>query len=612
MAAGKLHAAVAHLRQVGLMPDGAGISDDQLLQRFLDSHDEIAFACLVRRHGPMVMAVCQRTLRNRHDAEDAFQATFLVLARKAGSVRKGVLPAWLYGVAYRTALGGRTAERRRRAKERNMFRPEATQPDPWQDWRELLDQELAALPEEYRAAIVLCDLQGKSRKDAARQLGWKEGTLSGRLARGRALLARRMSPHDPALFAGGVTALLAQQPASAAVSPALIFATTRAAGATAAGCAAAVSAKVTFLTEGALKAMATAKLKLALLVAFFGLALAAAGLLADQEPTPGVPSKTRKDRSGRVIVQGQAAARVAPQEKREPFHPFHADARLQRAITYAVGFLKQAQKDNRAWDADQPGVAIPGGGTSLALLALLKSGVLPADPAVAKGLRYLRGVKPDHTYVVSLQTAVFAHAEPKRDLNLVKRNATWILDTMQRKEGKFEGWSYGRQALPLGDNSNTQFAVMALHEAQQAGVKIEPKVWKEIQKYYLETQTADGGWCYQPRRTDLPPTLTMTSGGLSGLMITAKHLNKTAEIKKAIDKAKREVGLKFRIDLPQATFYSLYGLARAGRHLGTREFVGNDKHDWFREGAEYLLQTQRDDGSWRAEGLALLFCAEGK
>src|SRR5262249_9287871 len=162
--AGRFNELLEHLHRTG-----GGLTDGQLLGRFLSSRNEAAFAALVRRHGPMVLGVCRRILGDFHDAEDAFQATFLVLARKAASVvKRESLGNWLYGVAYRTALQARVTNARRRARERpmrDMPHPELPPAEP-QDWRPLLDRELSRLPEKYRAAIVLCDLEGRTRREA--------------------------------------------------------------------------------------------------------------------------------------------------------------------------------------------------------------------------------------------------------------------------------------------------------------------------------------------------------------------------------------------------------------------------------------------------------------
>src|SRR5215470_659777 len=166
---------VNSLRRAALRQEEGGLTDEQLLVRFIEHREQAAVAALVQRHGPMVWGVCRRILRNHHDAEDAFQATFLVLVRKAVSIRqRETMANWLYGVAHQTA----------------MPEPQAPEQDTRNDLQPLLDQELSRLPDKYRVAIVLCDLEGKTRQEAAQQLGLPEGTLAARLARGRVLLAR--------------------------------------------------------------------------------------------------------------------------------------------------------------------------------------------------------------------------------------------------------------------------------------------------------------------------------------------------------------------------------------------------------------------------------------
>ena len=153
-------------------PRHGGPTDAELLQLYLDGGDGAAFAALVRRHGAMVLGVCRRVLRHEQDAEDAFQAAFLVLARKAASVgRRELLGNWLYGVAYRTALAARARSARRAAREKQvkeMPHPEVGPEESWQDLVPVLDRELARLPEKYRLPVVLCELEGRSRKDATR------------------------------------------------------------------------------------------------------------------------------------------------------------------------------------------------------------------------------------------------------------------------------------------------------------------------------------------------------------------------------------------------------------------------------------------------------------
>src|SRR6266849_1374284 len=259
---------IRHLRSVALRQAGGGLEDAQLLERFLAERDEAAFEALVRRHGPMVFGVCRRVLGGRHDAEDAFQATFLVLACKAAAVRdRGAVGSWLYGVAYRTAGKARARAARRRVQEREAAVSEARNDKPHHDdLARLLDLELSRLPDKYRGPVLLCDLEGASRKEAARQLGLPEGTLSSRLATARSMLAKRLTRRGLALASGGMSAVLAENVASACVPALLIGSTVQAAARVAAGQAvtAATSASVASLAKGVMNTMLMSKLKIPL------------------------------------------------------------------------------------------------------------------------------------------------------------------------------------------------------------------------------------------------------------------------------------------------------------------------------------------------------------
>lgn len=274
-----------HLRRTALRSGSGDLSDAQLVASFLAQREEAAFAALLRRHGPMVLGVCRRILRDAHDAEDAFQATFLVLVRKAGTLRsRELLGNWLYGVAYRTAMKARAMSAKRRRKESQAQpnnRSELPAQGPSEELLDRLDGELARLPDKYRAAVVLCELEGKTRKTAARMLGLTEGTLSWRLAQARKMLARRLGPYAGALSVGGLTTVLPQGAASASVPAALVTATARAALQVAAGQAlgaGAVSIHVLTLTEGVVKAMFLSKVKVVGAVTLaISLAVGAAG-----------------------------------------------------------------------------------------------------------------------------------------------------------------------------------------------------------------------------------------------------------------------------------------------------------------------------------------------
>ena len=267
MAGGYLTSVVQHLRRATLPHDGERTrADGELLGAFVAEQDALAFESLVRRHGPMVLGICRRILRHESDAEDAFQATFVVLVRKAASIMpRETVSKWLYGVAYRTSLGARRARSRRQAKEKQVVEtphPQIEFAEPWDDLRPLLDHELNRLPDKFRWPLILCDLEGRTRTSVARQLKLPGGTLSNRLASARRILAKRLTQRGLTLSAAGLATVLSENALSAQISASLIDCTVKAAMVTAAGQAAGViSAPVAALAEGVLKAMFLTKLK---------------------------------------------------------------------------------------------------------------------------------------------------------------------------------------------------------------------------------------------------------------------------------------------------------------------------------------------------------------
>jgi RNA polymerase sigma factor (sigma-70 family) len=276
MPTGRISEAARQFHDAVLLRDGGGLSDGQLLGTFVEQRGEAAFAALVRRHGPMVMGVCRRVLRNHHDAEDAFQATFVILARKAASIAsRELLANWLYGVAYRAAIKARAVSDRRRARERpvpDVPEPGRAEPDGPHDLLPLLDRELRLLPDKYRAVVVLCDLEGKTRAEAARTLGVPDGTVAGRLARARAMLARRLTGRGVAVSAGSLAVALTECAAPACVPASVAYSTVKAAAHTAVP------------VEGVLTAMLTTKIKAATAVTLvvFGTVAFGGGQLAPQ------------------------------------------------------------------------------------------------------------------------------------------------------------------------------------------------------------------------------------------------------------------------------------------------------------------------------------------
>jgi RNA polymerase sigma factor (sigma-70 family) len=295
MPTAQIEKVIRHVRKV-VVGDG-GKSDSQLLDSFLAANDQAAFEALVRRHGPMILAVCRRVLKNRHDAEDAFQATFLVFVRKAASIQKRELLAnWLYGVAHRTAMKARTASARRCKQEARvdaMPQTELASPD---ELIPRLDEALARLPEKYRVPVVLCDLEGMSRPDAARKLGWPVGTVNWRLAKARAMLAKRLSRQGVSLSVGAVAAAFSGERASASLPPALVAETVKAGTSIASGAVGGVISPTVFaLTEGVLKTMLVEKLKTGTMMLLAVVLVGAGGLLISRsslvasEPTKGEP-----------------------------------------------------------------------------------------------------------------------------------------------------------------------------------------------------------------------------------------------------------------------------------------------------------------------------------
>src|SRR5262249_3556382 len=190
------------------------IADADLVDQFVRRNDQAAFAALLERHGPMVLGVCRRLLADTHEADDAFQATFLIFLQKARSLRDPAsLGNWLHGVAYRVARRARAVAARRRASERQVAEMAAAETSPdssWQELRPLLDEDSARLPHKYQAPVVLCYLEGKTYTEAAHVLGWAAGTVSGRLARARDKLRSRLALRGLALSVTLLPALLSQ------------------------------------------------------------------------------------------------------------------------------------------------------------------------------------------------------------------------------------------------------------------------------------------------------------------------------------------------------------------------------------------------------------------
>jgi RNA polymerase sigma factor (sigma-70 family) len=325
MATAQLDTLMRHIKGLAAGHTGRHRTDRQLLDDFAARRDESAFAALLSRHGAMVLRVCRRVLRHEQDAEDAFQATFLVLARHTASIReRETLASWLYGVAYRTAMEAkRKAARRRRheARLRDRTPPAAASPT-WDDVQAVLDEEVRRLPESFRSAFVLCVLDGKTVPAAAAELGVKDGTLSWRLARARQRLRQRLARRGVQLSAVLAALAVAQGGGEAAVPAALAGATVHfGLSVAASGPAAAIPSQVAALAAGVTRAMfvTRAKITTALLLAA-GLLIAGAGALARQalaaqEPPAGSPASEVRGRKPEPAPAEGAAKPPAADDK---------------------------------------------------------------------------------------------------------------------------------------------------------------------------------------------------------------------------------------------------------------------------------------------------------
>jgi hypothetical protein len=315
---------------------------------------------------------------------------------------------------------------------------------------------------------------------------------------------------------------------------------------------------------------------------------------------------------------------------------------VERALRDGVNYLKSQQRDDGSWP-EAAGDA-PRGTTSLVTLALLTAGELPGAPEVARALELLRVPGPDQlgsTYAVALQTMVLAAADPARNRVKIASNVQWLEDA-QIKLGDHVNWpgswSYSNIKAKRGDNSNTQYALLGLSAASEAGVPVHADVWARARAYWERTQCRDGGWPYVPNAPN--STASMTCAGISSLIITGlrgfqgqEYLD--GDTIQNCGKGSTNVNLQRGIDWMARNFtvdqnfghglqwryYYLYGLERAGRLTGKRFFGG---HDWYRVGAERLVHDQdKLQGFWRGAGLveheplvptcfAVLFLAKGR
>jgi len=314
------------------------------------------------------------------------------------------------------------------------------------------------------------------------------------------------------------------------------------------------------------------------------------------------------------------------------------DQQVRDAIDAGVRFLKKEQnRDHGNWP-EYPGE--PGGLSALCTLALLNAGVDRDDPVIQKSLNYLRSLgNPRRTYSASLITMVLCAAEPTRDRLLIRKYVKWFeatqIDTGEIAKG---GWGY-TQRQPPGDNSNTQFAMLALNEAERAGVKVSERTWRLALQHWQRSQKPDGSWCYKRTSNSATPSSgSMTCAGIASMVIASGRLSSgrahvlhdhvhccgEAPESDAVARGLQWLGRAFTVrtnpGIRSWLLYYLYGVERVGRLTGHR-FIG--RHDWYREGAEFLIRRQDLNNGWRGVGvaeenplvatsLALLFLSKGR
>jgi len=294
---------------------------------------------------------------------------------------------------------------------------------------------------------------------------------------------------------------------------------------------------------------------------------------------------------------------------------------VQRAIERGVAFLRSQQKDGGGCWPDFVGQR--GGVTALCTLALLRSGARPADEAMGQALGHVRSYKLERTYTVAIQTMVLCAVGADKDVELVRRNVRWLEKTQLRQGPRAGAWSYPNGQ---GDNSNTHFALLALHEADLAGVSASQETWRSAQEHWIKSQNQDGSWGYY---SPLAGTGSMTCAGLASLAITAQRAKEKAGVdaaSRAVQRGQKWLRDNFAIEQCPGTrartwtLYYLHALQHAGRLTGQERF---GEHDWRRQGVWFLVNLQDDrQGSWKAWGhaeddpviatsLALLFLAPG-
>jgi RNA polymerase sigma factor (sigma-70 family) len=594
-----------HLRHLGV-PCGDDLSDRQLLEGFVRQRDEHAFARLLSRYGPMVLGVCRRLLRQPQDVEDAFQATFLVLVRQAGTVRRqDSLASWLYGVALRTAQRARLDAVRRRIREERAADAEAvdapTEPD-WRDLRTALDEEIARLPEKYRAPLILCHLEGHTNAQVARRLDVPLGSLSKRLARARGLLRGQLLRRGVTLSAPALLTVLAGQ--AAAVPPLLARTTTGTVLLALAG-SASVPPTVSGLAAAVTRALAggSARLWLPAILALgllIGIGLAARPAPPTPQPTVAAAPTELPEPSVRQEEEQPARAEVPdPQGPRQRLVRLRGgDARSEAAVAAGLLWIAKQQAEDGHWSLDGQGVQKNDvAATALALLPFLGAGhthKAAGDPFaknVERGLLFLVSKQKENgdfgggMYAHALASCALFRAYALTGDPKLAAPSRAALDYIVKAQHQAGGWRYA-PGQP-GDLSVSAWHIEALFDARSAGLPVPQHTLMAAANFVQSCRNGEG-YCYVPQAGNASPT--MSAAGL----LCRLHLAADVD-----EEFIRRAGVQLTTRTPE-DFRNVFYYCWAAQVL--LHVHGEERDKWNVKVRDALVARQQEDGGWPITG----------
>ncbi len=557
-------------------------SDRQLLERFARQHDEDAFRTLVRRHGPLGLGVCRRALRHRQDAEDCFQATFLVLARKAGRVRWHESAAgWLYQVATRLAAELRVREARRQRREREAAADLATTASDPAGLRELgaaLDEELHRLPERLRDPALLCYVQGQTRDRAARTLGLPLRTLERRLHEARERLRRQLVRRGLTLSAGLLAWGMAQD-ASARVPAELTAAATDAALGHGP-----VPPRTAALAGRVVRGLVWEKVR-GLAGVVVALGMFAAGLGWWQGPDRAVPQTS-------LAVAMPAPAKPAPPAPLQ-------EAGTAAAVRQGLQWIVRRQTAEGGWHLDA-GPPNDTAATAFGLLPLLGADDRAHGDAIRRGLKHLAGQQQADggwaggMYAHALATWALCEGYRRTGDASLKQPAQRAIDYIVAAQNAAGGWRY-RPGDPIGDTSVSSWHIVALKQGEKAGLRVPPEALKKASAF-LDTVASNEGATYAYIAHAGAGSVSMTAAGLMCRQVLGWERRHPAVLRgtaRLLEQAAPAPGL--------ANTYYYHFATRLMRQTGGAEWAA-----WEPKMVGVLLQRQEragdDTGSWPAAG----------